>query len=106
MKTPTEAFDDAVKYLLICSGGVVFTFGYNCISAVLRGMGNSVQPFVYIVIAAVVNVVLDIVFVTVLNMGVAGAAWATIIGQGISFISSIIYLFIKAFSKNSRHNAI
>ncbi len=95
MKTPTEAFDDAVKYLLICSGGVVFTFGYNCISAVLRGMGNSVQPFVYIVIAAVVNVVLDIVFVTVLNMGVAGAAWATIIGQGISFISSIIYLFIK-----------
>ena len=95
MKTPTEAFDDAVKYLLICSGGVVFTFGYNCISAVLRGMGNSVQPFVYIVIAAVVNVVLDIVFVTVLNMGVAGAAWATIIGQGISFITSIIYLFIK-----------
>lgn len=95
MKTPTEAFDDAVKYLLICSGGVVFTFGYNCISAVLRGMGNSVQPFVYIVIAAVVNVVLDIVFVTVLNMGVAGAAWATIIGQGVSFIASIIYLFIK-----------
>ena len=95
MKTPEEAFADAVKYLLICSGGVIFTFGYNCISATLRGMGNSIQPFVYIVIAAVVNVVLDIVFVTVLNMGVAGAAWATIIGQGVSFIVSIVYLVIK-----------
>ena len=48
MKTPPEAMDDAVKYLLICSGGVIFTFGYNCVSAVLRGMGNSTQPFVYI----------------------------------------------------------
>ena len=95
MKTPEEAFGDAVKYLLICSGGVIFTFGYNCISAILRGMGNSTQPFVYIVIAAVINVVLDIVFVMVLGMGVAGAAWATIIGQGVSFIISIIYLFIK-----------
>ena len=95
MKTPDEAFADAVKYLLICSGGVIFTFGYNCISAILRGMGNSTQPFVYIVIAAVINVVLDIVFVMVLGMGVAGAAWATIIGQGVSFIISIIYLFIK-----------
>ncbi|MBO5773734.1 MAG: polysaccharide biosynthesis C-terminal domain-containing protein, partial [Clostridia bacterium] len=95
MKTPEEAFADAVSYLLICSGGIIFTFGYNCISAILRGMGNSTQPFVYIVIAAVINVVLDIVFVMVLGMGVAGAAWATIIGQGVSFIISIIYLFIK-----------
>ncbi len=95
MKTPEEAFGDAVSYLLICSGGIIFTFGYNCISAILRGMGNSTQPFVYIVIAAVINVVLDIVFVMVLGMGVAGAAWATIIGQGVSFIISIIYLFIK-----------
>ncbi|MBO7178125.1 MAG: MATE family efflux transporter, partial [Clostridia bacterium] len=95
MKTPDEAFADAVSYLLICSGGVIFTFGYNCISAILRGMGNSMQPFVYIVIAAVINVVLDIIFVMVLGMGVAGAAWATIIGQGVSFIISIIYLFIK-----------
>lgn len=98
MKTPTEAFDDAVKYLLICSGGIFFTFGYNCISAILRGMGNSTQPFVYIVIAAVINVVLDILFVPVLGMGVAGAALATIIGQGVSFIISIIYLFIKRAS--------
>ncbi len=95
MKTPPEAMDDAVKYLLICSGGVIFTFGYNCVSAVLRGMGNSTQPFVYILIAAIVNIILDLLFVLHLDMGVAGAAWATIIGQGTSFIISIIYLFIK-----------
>ena len=95
MKTPEEAMQDAVSYLLICSGGVIFTFGYNCVSAILRGMGNSTQPFVYIAIAAVINVALDLLFVLHLNMGVAGAAWATIIGQGVSFITSIIYLYIK-----------
>lgn len=95
MKTPAEAMDNAVSYLLISSIGVIFTFGYNCISAVLRGMGNSVQPFVYILIAAVINIVLDIVFVLYLGMGVRGAAWATIIGQAVSFIISIVYLFIK-----------
>ncbi|MBQ8177626.1 MAG: MATE family efflux transporter [Clostridia bacterium] len=95
MKTPTEAMADAIDYLLICSGGVIFTFGYNCVSAVLRGMGNSTQPFVYILIAAIINIVLDILFVLYMDMGVAGAAWATIIGQGVSFLTSIIYLFIK-----------
>ncbi len=95
MKTPPEAMEDAVTYLLICSGGIIFTFGYNCVSAVLRGMGNSTQPFVYILIAAVINIVLDLLFVLVFDMGVAGAASATIIGQGVSFIISIIYLFIK-----------
>ncbi len=95
MKTPPEAMEDAITYLLICSGGVFFTFGYNCVSAVLRGMGNSTQPFVYILIAAVINIVLDVLFVLYMDMGVAGAAWATIIGQGVSFLISIIYLFIK-----------
>lgn len=95
MKTPTEAFDDALSYLLVCSGGLIFTFGYNCISALLRGMGNSLQPFLYIVIASVINVGLDLLFVLKLNWGVAGTAWATIIGQGASFIISIIYLFVK-----------
>ena len=95
MQTPPEAYEDAVKYLLISSIGVIFTFGYNCVSAILRGMGNAIQPFVYIVIAAVINVVLDLLFVIVFKWGVAGAALATIIGQGVSFITSIVYLFIK-----------
>lgn len=95
MKTPTEAFDDALSYLLVCSGGLIFTFGYNCISALLRGMGNSLQPFLYIVIASVINVGLDLLFVLKFNWGVVGTAWATIIGQGASFIISIIYLFVK-----------
>lgn len=95
MKTPTEAFEDALSYLLVCSGGLIFTFGYNCIGALLRGMGNSLQPFLYIVIASVINVGLDLLFVLKFNWGVVGTAWATIIGQGASFIISIIYLFVK-----------
>ncbi len=95
MQTPAEAMEDAVKYLLVCSGGIIFTFGYNCISAVLRGMGNSTQPFVYILIAAVVNVVLDLLFVLVFKWGVWGAALATVLGQALSFITSVTYLVIK-----------
>ncbi len=95
MKTPTEAFEDALSYLLVCSGGLIFTFGYNCIGALLRGMGNSLQPFLYIVIASVINVGLDLLFVLKFNWGVVGTAWATIIGQGASFIISITYLFVK-----------
>lgn len=95
MKTPPEAMDNAISYLLVCSGGIIFTFGYNCVSAVLRGMGNSNQPFVYIIIASVINIALDLLFVMKFNMGVKGAALATVIGQSVSFLSSIVYLFIK-----------
>lgn len=88
------AFDEARDYMLICGGGIIFSYGYNMVSAVLRGMGNSKMPLVFIVIASVVNIVLDIVFVKYLGWSVAGAAWATIIGQAVSFIISIIYLYI------------
>lgn len=94
LKTPAESFDMAASYLLICSAGVIFTCGYNLLSAILRGMGNSLLPCVFIVVATIINVVLDIVFVVVLGWGVKGAAYATIIGQGVSFISALIYLFL------------
>jgi len=81
-----------MDYLVICSFGLIFTAGYNMVSAVLRGMGDSKRPFLFIVIATVVNLVLDIVFTGMLGWGVAGAAYATIIGQAVSFIFSIFYL--------------
>lgn len=93
MNIPTESYDMAVDYLIICGAGLVFTAGYNMVSAILRGMGDSKRPFLFICIASVVNLVLDILFTGVMGMGVAGAAWATIIGQAVSFIFSLYYLY-------------
>ena len=92
---PAEAYSMSCEYLIICSGGLIFTAGYNMVSAVLRGMGDSKRPFLFILIASVVNLGLDILFTGVLKWGVAGAAWATIIGQAVSFIFSLFYLYIK-----------
>ncbi|MBO5869013.1 MAG: MATE family efflux transporter [Oscillospiraceae bacterium] len=83
----------ALDYLVICAAGLVFTAGYNMVSAVLRGMGDSQSPLLFIAIASVINLVLDILFIGVLGMRVAGAAWATIIGQAVSFLFSLWYLY-------------
>ena len=93
IKTPDESYEMAREYLIICGAGLIFTAGYNLVSAVLRGMGDSKRPFLFIAIASVVNLVLDIIFTGFLGWGVAGAAWATIIGQAVSFIFSIYYLY-------------
>lgn len=93
MNIPTESYDMAMDYLVICSLGLIFTAGYNLISAVLRGMGDAKRPFLFIGIASFVNLVLDIIFTGMLGWGVAGAAWATIIGQAVSFLFSLYYLF-------------
>ena len=95
INTPDESYDMAMEYLVICSAGLIFTAGYNMVSAVLRGMGDAKRPFLFIAIASVVNLVLDILFTGLLGWGVAGAAWATIIGQAVSFIFSLIYLYRK-----------
>jgi len=81
----------ALRYLVICGAGLTFTAGYNMVSAVLRGMGDSKSPFLFILIASVINLVLDLLFVP--RLGVAGAAWATIIGQAVSFLFSLWYLY-------------
>ncbi len=95
MKIPEESYEMAREYLVICSAGLIFTAGYNMVSAVLRGMGDAKRPFLFIGIASAVNLVLDIVFTGILGWGVAGAAWATIIGQAISFVFSLFYLYRK-----------
>ena len=95
MKIPIESYDMAMDYLVICAIGLIFTAGYNMVSAVLRGMGDAKRPFLFIGIASGVNLVLDLVFTGWWGWGVAGAAWATIIGQGVSFIFSLIYLYIR-----------
>lgn len=93
MNIPKESYQGATEYMIICGAGLVFTAGYNMVSAVLRGMGDSKRPFLFIAIASGVNLVLDYVFTGLLKWGVAGAAWATIIGQAVSFLFSIYYLY-------------
>ena len=93
MKTPEESFEMARDYLIICAAGLIFTAGYNLVSAVLRGMGDAKRPFLFIGIASAINLVLDILFTGIFGWGVAGAAWATIIGQAASFLFSLYYLY-------------
>jgi len=92
MNTPAESYAGAADYSATCMIGLVFIYGYNIVSAVLRGMGDSKHPFVFIAIAAVLNVVLDILFVIVIPMGPGGAALATVISQAVSFITCAIFL--------------
>ena len=93
MNIPAESYDMAMDYLVICGAGLVFTAGYNMVAAVLRGMGDSQRPFLFVGIASVINLVLDIIFTGFMGMGVAGAAWATIIGQAVSFLFSLWFLY-------------
>ncbi len=92
MNIPAESYKMSMQYMLICGGGLIFTAGYNMVSAVLRGLGDSKRPFLFIAIASVTNLVLDLLFTGLWGWGVAGAALATVIGQAVSFIFSIYYL--------------
>ena len=93
LNTPEAAWKYTMDYMVTCICGLVFIYGYNIVSAILRGMGDSKRPFIFIAVAAVLNTVLDVLFVKYLGMEVFGAALATVIGQGVSFIASIIFLY-------------
>ncbi len=93
LNTPAAAFEHARSYLIICLAGTVFIYGYNGVCTVLRGLGDSTRPMIFVAISTVVNILLDLLFVGPLGMGTAGAALATIIAQAVSFIVSAVYLY-------------
>ncbi len=93
MNTPAVAYEGAATYSAICMVGLVFIYGYNVVSAILRGMGDSKHPFIFVSVAAVINLVLDIIFVVYLHMGPGGAALATVISQGVSFLACVVFLY-------------
>ena len=95
LETPDTIFDDAVGYMRIACSGTVAVAAYNWINAVMRSLGNSTIPLVFLIVASVLNVGLDLLFVLVFGMGVGGAALATIIAQGVSALGCIIFAFIK-----------
>ncbi len=97
LNTPAEAFEHAKSYLNICLSGTLFIFGYNAVSSIQRGLGDSVRPLIFVGIACLVNVVLDLWLVKGLGMGAAGAAWATVIAQAISLLLAAWYLSRNKF---------
>lgn len=92
LRTPEESFDLTMNYVAICAGGNLFVCGYNAISAILRGYGDSVRPMIFVGIACGFNIILDIVFVKYCGLDVSGTALATVISQAISMGIAIIYL--------------
>ena len=84
MKTPEDVFPEAQTYLTIYCGGMIGLLFYNMGAGILRAVGDSRRPFYYLVAAAVLNIVLDLLFVVVFGMGVEGVAWATVIAQTVS----------------------
>jgi len=97
MNVPTEALQDAYDYMLIIFLGTFFVFGYNATCSILRGFGDSTRPLIFVGIATVINVILDYLFVGPMRMGTVGAAYATVIAQGVSFIIAVVYLKKQAF---------
>ena len=93
MNTPAEAMEPAVDYLVVCSLGFLFVFGYNSVCAVLRGMGQSRAPTLFVAVAAGVNVLADLLLVLVFDMGALGAAIATVGSQAAAFAASLVFLY-------------
>jgi len=92
IKLPEDVMPQAIVYFNIYLTGSVFFFGFNGISAVLRGLGDSKTPLYFLIISTVMNMLLVLLFVAVFKWGVAGAAWATVISQAGAFITGILYL--------------
>ena len=94
LNIPTDIYQQTYDYLWIIFFGFFFTFLYNYFSCVLRALGNSRIPLIFLAIATTVNIILDIFFIVSLNSGVGGAALATIIAQAMSGIGIMIYVFM------------
>ncbi|MCR4729257.1 MAG: MATE family efflux transporter [Lachnospiraceae bacterium] len=93
MQAPEEAVELTVQYIRICAVGFIFVVFYNFISSVMRGMGNSKLPLIFVAIACIVNIVGDLVLVAGFHMNVVGAAIATIFAQAVSVVLSVIIIF-------------
>lgn len=92
MQAPSEAIELTSLYVKICGGGIVFVIGYNVISSIFRGLGNSKLPLIFVAIACVTNIIGDLVLVAGLKLNVAGAAIATIFAQAVSVFLSLIII--------------
>ena len=95
LDTPAEILEDAYRYIIIIDLGVIVMFAYNLCAGLLRAIGNSVMPLVFLLLSSALNVVLDLWFIAGMGMGVAGAAVATVIAQGVSVVLCILYVMTR-----------
>lgn len=95
MRTPDNIIDSAYAYIVIIFAGIPATYLYNLISGVIRSMGDSRTPVVFLTLASVLNIALDLILIIVFDMGVAGAALATVISQVVSGIGCLVYSLKK-----------
>jgi putative MATE family efflux protein len=99
IRLPDEVVPQAALYMNVYLSGIVFFFGFNGSSAILRGLGDSKTPLYFLVISTVTNIIFDLLFVAVFEWGIAGAAFATVLSQAGAFITMVLYL-------NRRHPVI
>lgn len=95
MQAPAEAVDLTSQYVRICGSGIFFIVAYNLMSAIFRGLGDSKSPLLFVLVACIVNVIGDLVFVAVLHKDAAGAAVATVMAQALSVVFAVILLLKK-----------
>ncbi len=95
LKTPVEIFDEAYRYIFVIVLFTIVMFAYNLCAGLMRAIGNSVMPLIFLIVSSLLNIVLDLLFITQFHLGVMGAAIATVIAQGISVILCFIYMINK-----------
>ncbi|MBC8569651.1 MATE family efflux transporter [Zongyangia hominis] len=104
MQVPAEAVETTRQYLLICASGILFIVGYNVVSGILRGLGDSRTPLILITVACIINVSTDLLFVGVMRWGAPGAAISTVLAQIISLVLAVFYLAFKGFLQKYRRS--
>lgn len=95
MKTPADIFDDAYSYIMVICAGIAAQVLYNLLANILRALGNSKVPLYFLVFSTILNIILDLVLIIVFQMGAPGAAYATVIAQGVSGILCLLYIVKK-----------
>lgn len=96
LNTPTEIIEESYSYISTIVLFTIVMFAYNLCAGLMRSIGNSMMPLVFLIISSVINVILDILFITEFSMGIRGAAIATVIAQGVSVVLCILYIWKKA----------
>ena len=107
LNTPLDIIDDAESYLRITSAAILAVAAFNCVSSILRALGDTKTPLIFLIISSIINVILDLFFVIKLNLGVKGVAYATVISQILSAIGSFVFAISTndyfRISKEERH---
>ena len=96
LNTPAEIINEAYSYIFFIVLFIIVMFAYNLCAGLMRAIGNSFMPLVFLIVSSLLNIILDLLFITQFQMGVRGAAVATVISQGISVVLCIVYIIKKA----------